>query len=149
MQQPKSFVIKANETFKAKGWDKASLKYNGASISMNYDGSGSNSSAYAKDGKWEHTTDTAVQYVENTTLAMGFKGYITSTVYDTLSDADKEMWVFDFEYKGTSYYYANFKEPVDGWNTPSKENNTVLYIVVGAVAVVAILAIVFFFIKKK
>ena len=150
LQTATSVVVDANQAFKDAGWEKATLKLkpDKSAISMVYEGgTGNNASAYVKDDKWEHVTDTLDQYVNYTTVCLAYEGYISSAIYDTLSDSDKENWIFDFEWKGTSYYYTKVTEPVNGWE--KKDNNLVLYIVIGVVAVVAIAAIAFFLMKKK
>ena len=147
LADPTCFVTDATAAFKDAGWDKASLTYAGGYISMNYEGgAGMNASCYVKDDKWEHVNNTE-EYLENTTLCMAFGGYITNTLYDTFDDAEKENWIFDFEYKGTKYYYTKVTESTTGWE--QKNSNLVLYIVIGVVAIIAVVAIAFFVFKKK
>ena len=146
LQDNRSYIAKANAAFKDKGWDKVSLSYQWGGVSMSYDGSSSNSADYAKDGKWEHVSDTSTEYINNSEVCMAFGGYITNALYDTLTDAEKENWIFDFKYEETSYYYAKITDSTNGWE---QKSNITLYIVIGVVAVIAIVAIAFFVIKKK
>ena len=146
LKDPYTFATNATLAFKDAGWDKATLTYDGVWFSMDYTGSTlMNASAYVKDGKWTHVEDTAV-YLDGETLCFAYGGFIDGTVYDTFSDSEKENWVYDSEYYGVKYYYTTVTEPIDGWK--EKKDNTVLYIIIGAVAVVAVGLVAFFIFKK-
>lgn len=146
IKDPYTFATNATAAFKDAGWDKATLTYDGTWFSMAYTGSTlMSASAYVKDGEWAHVEDTAV-YLNGEALCFAYGGYIDGAVYDALSDSEKENWIFDMEYYGVKYYYTKVTEPIDGWK--EKKDNTVLYIIIGAVAVVAIGLVAFFIIKK-
>lgn len=143
---PQGFVAGANMAFKDAGMDKVSFSFSGY-IGVLYDGSIINVSYFAKEGKWTFSEVTEKEYVEGDSVAFGFKnGYISTEKYNGLSDDAKKDWV-ESGYGDPSAYRYVFSEPTDGYKPA--ENNTLLFVVIGAVAVVAVLTIAFFVFKKK
>ena len=143
---PEGFVIGANFAFADAGMDKVKFTIGGDYIGSQYGDSYNNCSYYAKDGKWVAVDDTKAQYVSGDSVAFGFvNGYINGEKYNSLSDDAKKDWK-DSGYPD-SYIYV-FSDAIDGYK-PSSNNNLVLYIAIGVVAVIAVAAIAFFVFKKK
>lgn len=137
------FAAGANKAFADAGMDK--VKFVGSWAT--YDGSENNTSVTVKDGKWAYSDNPVADYVTDEAVAFAFQnGYITTEKYNSLSDDGKKEW----NSTGWADPYAyrwNFTDPIDGYK--SANNNMILYIAIGVVAVIAVAAIVFFVIKRK
>ncbi len=141
-----SFVANANTAFANNGLSKLTFSSKGW---VTYDGSSSNATYYAKNGEWVAVTDTATQYfIDSVALAVG-NGYISDTVYNALSDAEKKTWMESGMGPGAWAYQKVVSESTTGYE-PSKSNNNNTALIIGIVVVVVILAAgIFFFTKKK
>ena len=138
------FAAGANMAFAEAGMDKVTFAGSWAT----YDGSGNNVSVTVKDGKWAYSDNPDTDYVSDEAVAFAFlNGYIDGEKYNALSDDGKKNWN-ETGWGGDYAYRWNFTDPVDGYK-PSSNNNLVLYIAIGVVAVIAVAAIAFFVFKKK
>ncbi len=140
-----SFVANANTAFANNGLSKLTFSSSGW---VTYDGGYNNATYYAKNGEWVAVTDTATQYfIDSVALAVG-NGYISDTVYNALSDAEKKTWMESGMGPGAWAYQKVVSESTTGYEPSKSNNNTAL--IIGIVVVVVILAAgIFFFTKKK
>lgn len=144
LKTTKSFAYNANEAFANAGF--TDLKFS-PKLWVTYGESKSNSTFYAKDGKWVDVKETGVDYFNDAVaLAVG-NGYIGPDVYNALSDAEKKTWK-DTGYPGAYQYIKEISESTTGYKSDDDSNTGLIVGVV--VAVVALLAVgVFFFLRKK
>ena len=145
---PMGFVVAGNLAYIENELPLVATQKTSGAISIKYDGSGNNCTAYAKDGKWNHTNKTQEEYVEGDAVAFSVvHGYIGIPVYNALSDDEKKNW----EESGMTYegyeYQKVVTEDVDGYKE-KKDSNIALYIGIGVGAVVVIGALAFFLLRK-
>ncbi len=143
LKTQKSFIANANTAFANNGLSKLTFSSSGW---VSYDGGSNNATYYAKDKKWAEVQSSSDYYSNDTVaLAVG-NGYITKSVYNALSDSEKESWK-DTTW-GDPYAYMKIVDESTTGYEPSKSNNAAL--IIGIVVVVVILAAgIFFFTKKK
>ena len=94
---------------------------------------------YYADGKEWKATST---YEEGNTFAIVFDKYLWQEEYDKLSDKDKEKYHLD------PYGYAT-KLPTVSTTDYKSGSDMTLYIIIGAIIVVALVVVVFVYVKKN
>lgn len=144
-----AFVTAANNAAKDKGFDKLVFSVTAYGVSVVYDTSSNSACYYVKDGKWVDVVDTSTDYVNNSVIALSLShGYVSSTVYSALSESAQKEWK-STGYGGDWAYQKVVTESVDGYKPAGNNNNVITYVVIGAVAVIAIAIVAFILIKKR
>ena len=147
VRSAQSFIYNANKAFESAGFEGLVMSNSSWGIGMVYNGSYNLSTYFVKDGKWTIIEDTKTDYL-NDTIAIAIGGYISTDVYNALSEDAKKDW--NTSGMGSGWEYVKvLSESVDGYKSASSDNNTglIIGVVVVIVIVVAIGAFVFF--KKK
>ena len=128
----KSFIYNANKAFVDCGLSK--LEFTSTAWII-YDGSISNASYYADGKKWvEVGADTNVYLSDSIALAVG-NGYISTDVYNALSDSEKGSWKSTGS-SGTAWDYMKIvEESTSGYES---QNGVAVYIAVGMLLVIVI-----------
>ena len=146
----RGFVEGINLFMPENGLEKVGAKYNDSNgrVSATYDGAGSNRCYYENEGKWAAIEKSEEDYIKGNAVAFGLDhGWITTAVYNALSDSEQQGW--EESGFGDPYaYYVLIDEPTDGYKSEEK-NNTALYIGIGVAAVVVIAILAFVFLRKK